>query len=129
MKSSKLFIGLAALFGLFAVAIGAFSKHALEKGFSAEALQLIETGMDYQMFHIAALLGVGILSSLHRNHDASTLKISGLAFVLGILLFSGGLYAYAITENELFSKIPPFGGILFMIAWLFLFFFSFRKYK
>jgi len=127
MKSSKLFIGLAALFGLIAVVIGAMSTHAIDKGFSAEALQRIDTGLKYQMFHVAALFGVGILASLHRNHDAVTLKLSGLSFIIGILLFSGSLYAYALTGNELFSKTTPFGGLSFMLGWLFLFFFSFRK--
>ena len=127
MKSSKLFIGLAALFGLIVVIIGALSAHAIDEGLSTEALKQIDTAVKYQMFHIAALLSVGILDSLHRNHDATTLKLSGLAFVLGILLFSGSLYVYALTGNELFSKITPFGGLSLMLGWLFLFFFSFRK--
>lgn len=127
MKSSKIFIGFAALFGLLAVVIGALGAHAIDKGFTADAIQRIDTGLKYQMFHVAALLGVGILSSLHRNHDALTLKLSGLCFVLGVVLFSGSLYAYAITDKALFGNITPFGGVLFMLGWLLLFFFSFRK--
>jgi len=127
MKSSKIFICLAALFGLLAVLIGALSTHLTELSLSTEALQLIDTGLKYQMLHTPALLGVGILASLHRNFDSITLKLSGLAFVFGLLLFSGSLYALAITENELLGKITPFGGISFMLGWLFLFFFSFRK--
>lgn len=127
MKSYKVFIGLAALLGLTAVIIGALSAHALEKGFSTDALQQIDTAFKYQVFHLLALLSVGILASLHRNSDAITLKFSGLFFILGILLFSGSLYALAITGNASFGKITPFGGISFMLGWLFLFFFSFRK--
>lgn len=127
MKSYKVFIGLAALFGLSAVIIGALSAHAIDRGFTEEALQRINTGFKYQVFHIAALLSVGVLASLHRNFEAITLKLSGLFFILGILLFCGSLYVYAITDNEAFGKITPFGGISFMLGWLFLFFFSFRK--
>lgn len=127
MKSYKVFIGLAALFGLLAVVIGALNAHAIDRGFSAEALQRIDTGLKYHVTHIAALLSVGVLASLHRNYDATTLKLSGFAFILGILIFSGSLYAYAITGNDVFGKITPLGGISFMLGWLFLFFFSFRK--
>lgn len=127
MKSYKIFIGFAALFGFLAVVIGAFGAHAIEKGFSAEAIQRLDTGLKYQVSHIAALLSVGILTSLHRNFDSTTLKLSGITFILGILLFSGSLYAYAITGNELFGKITPFGGLSFLLGWMFLLFFSFRK--
>ncbi len=127
MKSSKIFIGLAALLGLTAVVIGALGAHAIERGLAAEAVQRIDIGLKYQFYHIAALLGVGILTSLHRNYDSTALKISGIAFVLGILLFSGSLYAYAITGNELFGKITPFGGFSLIFGWLFLFFFSLRR--
>lgn len=127
MKSSKIFIGLAALLGLTAVIIGALSAHAIERGLSVEAVQRIETGLKYQFYHVTALLSVGILTSLHRNYDSKTLKISGMAFTLGILLFSGSLYTYAITGNELFGKITPFGGFSLIFGWLFLFFFSLRK--
>ena len=127
MNSFKVFIGVAALFGLSAVIIGALGAHAVERDLSTEAIQQIDTGLKYQFFHTIALLCVGILASLHRNFDSATLKLSGLAFILGILIFSGSLYAFAITGNELFSKITPLGGFSFIIGWLFLFFFSFRR--
>ncbi len=127
MKSYKIFIGFAALFGISAVVIGALSAHASGNGFTAEAIQRIDTGLKYQFHHIAALLAVGVLSSLHRNFDSLMLKISGIAFILGIFLFSASLYAYAYTGNEIFGKITPFGGLSLILGWLFLFFFSFRR--
>ena len=127
MKSYKIFIGIASLLGLAAVVIGALSAHAIDRGLSAEAIQRIDTGLKYQFYHVISLLGVGILTSLHRNFDSLTLKISGIAFILGILLFSGSLYAYAITGNELFGKITPFGGFSLIFGWLFLLLFSLRK--
>lgn len=127
MKSYKLFISLAALFGLTAVIIGALSAHAIENGLSVAAVRQLNTGLKYQFYHVAALLAVGILASLHHNSDSIRLKISGTAFLLGILLFSGSLYFYAITGNELFGKVTPVGGFCFILGWLFLFLFSFRK--
>jgi uncharacterized membrane protein YgdD (TMEM256/DUF423 family) len=127
MKIHKLFIAFTALFGVSAVIIGSLSAHAIDKGLSIESLQRLETGLEYQFYHVVALLGVGILASLHRNSDSLLLKLSGLAFITGILLFSGSLYIYAITGDELFGKVTPFGGIFFIFGWLMLFFFSFRK--
>ena len=127
MKTYKLFIALTAMLGLSAVILGSMSSHLLDQDLSKEALEHIDTGLKYQFYHVCALLGIAILSSLHRNQDSSTLKISGYAFILGIILFSGSLYSYAITGNEQFSRITPFGGISFILGWLFLFFFSFRK--
>ena len=127
MKTYKIFIGLAGLLGFSAVVIGALSAHAIERGLSLDAIQRIDTGLKYQFYHIAPFLSVGILASLHRNFESTMLKLSGLAFLLGILLFSGSLYCYAITGNELFGKITPFGGLSLILGWLFLFFFSLRK--
>lgn len=127
MNSHKLFIAFAAFFGLVAITIASIGTHSIEKDLTVEALKRLDTGLKYQFYHVAALLSVGVLSSLHRNNHSARLKISGSAFILGILLFSGSLYAYAITGNQIFGKITPFGGISFIIGWLFLFFFSFRK--
>ena len=127
MKSYKLFISLAALFGLLAVIIGSLAAHAVDKGLTAEALQRIYTAQEYQFYHVAALLGVGILGSLHRNYASMLLKLAGLFFTLGVLLFSGSLYAYALTDNELYGKVTPLGGISFILGWFFLMLFGFRK--
>lgn len=127
MKTYKVFLAFTALFGLLAVIIGSMGTHMFEGNLSAEAQNRIDIGLKYQFYHVFALLGVGILASLHRNHGSITLKLSGFAFILGILLFSGSLYSYAITGNQQFGQITPFGGLTFMLGWLFLFFFSLRK--
>ena len=127
MKSHKLFISLAALFGLLAVITGSLAAHAIDKGLSPEALQRIYTAQEYQFYHVAALLSVGILGSLHGNQTSILLKLAGLFFLQGILLFSGSLYAYALTDNELYGKVTPFGGISFILGWLFLMLFGMSK--
>ncbi len=128
MRSHQVFIAFAALLGLCAVVIGSMGAHLLDQSLSTEALDRIDTGLKYHFYHILALFGVGILASLHRNHDSASLKLSGWAFIFGIILFSGSLYAYSITGNSEFGKIAPFGGISLMLGWLLLFFFAFRKH-
>jgi uncharacterized membrane protein YgdD (TMEM256/DUF423 family) len=129
MKTSKLFLFFAALFGLLAVIAGAFGAHILEKNLNTQLLQRLHTGVEYQFYHTAALFGVGILSSLHRNYSSRLLKLSGFCFILGILLFSGSLYAYALTGDVKFGMITPFGGISFMLGWLFLLIYPLTKKK
>ncbi len=129
MKTSKLFLLFAALFGLLAVIIGAFGAHVLEKNLSAQLLQRLHTGVEYQFYHTAALLSVGILSSLHRNYASKLLKLSGFSFILGILLFCGSLYAYALTGETKFGMVTPFGGVGFILGWLFLLGYTLAKKK
>lgn len=120
-------MSIAALFGLLAVIIGAFGAHVLEKNLTEHALHRLQTGVEYQFYHAFALLGVGILCSLHRNYDSRLLKLSGGAFIIGILLFSGSLYAYALTGISKLGMITPFGGSAFMLGWIFLFFYALKK--
>lgn len=127
MKSGTIFLFFAALFGLLAVIIGAFGAHGLEKSLSDHALQRLHTGVEYQFYHVAALLSIGILSSLHRNHDSLLLKLSGVSFIIGILLFCGSLYAYALTGNSKLGMITPFGGGAFILGWIFLLIYSLKK--
>jgi len=127
MKSYKLFISLAALLGLLAVIIGSLAAHAIDKGLTPEAFERIYTAQEYQFYHVAALLSVGILGSLHRNQTSILLKLAGLFFLLGIILFSGSLYAYALTGNALYGSVTPFGGISFILGWFFLMIFGLSK--
>lgn len=128
MRSHQIFIAIAALLGLTAVIIGSMGAHLFDKTLPIEALERIDTGLKYQIYHTLALLSVGILASLHRNYDSTSLKLSGWAFILGMFVFSGSLYAYSFTGNAEFGKATPFGGIGLMLGWLLLFFFSFRKH-
>ena len=144
MKSYKLFIFFAALFGLLAVIMGAISSHAIGQGvenkeflksicdqcsLTENGAELISKGIKYQFYHVAALFGVGILSSLHRNYESTLLKLSGFSFILGIILFSGSLYLLAITGNDSFSKTVPFGGTSFMFGWFFLMLYPLTRKK
>ena len=124
------FLALAAFFGMLAVMIGAFGAHGLEDILSEHAKQRYQTGVSYQFYHVAALLVIGVLSAIqnssHKNQPR-LLTFSGMFFVLGILLFSGSLYLYALTGKTYFGIITPVGGLSFIAGWLCLLVFSMKS--
>ncbi len=119
----NIFLALGAFFGFLAVVIGAFGAHSLENAISLHALQRYHTGVEYQFYHVVALLSVGVLSAKHTNIPLK-LKLSGLFFVLGIILFSGSLYLFALTGKTYYGMITPLGGLSFIIGWLYLLLYS-----
>ena len=126
---AKLFIQLAALNGALAVMIGAFGAHALKVRLTPELLSVYETGVQYHFWHSLALLAVGLLA--FQLPDSRALMASGIAFIVGIILFSGSLYLLASTDIRQLGFMPvglitPFGGISFIIGWLLLLISSFR---
>lgn len=109
------FLALGAFSGLIAVALGAFAAHALRARLDAALLATFETGARYQMYHALALLAVGLLA---ERAPTRLLATSGLLFVAGTILFSGSLYALALTGARGFGAITPFGGVAFLLGWL-----------
>ena len=126
---AKLFIQLAALNGALAVMIGAFGAHALKARLTPELLSVYETGVQYHFWHSLALLAVGLLA--FQLPDSRALMASGIAFIVGIILFSGSLYLLASTDIRQLGFMPvglitPFGGMSFIIGWLLLLISSFK---
>ncbi|HKT79570.1 MAG TPA: DUF423 domain-containing protein [Vicinamibacterales bacterium] len=113
MDRTILFIG--ALAGLTGVAFGAFGAHFLKARLTAEMLAVFETGVRYQLYHAAALVGAAALSG--RISDRS-LTLAGWLFGVGIVLFSGSLYALALTGIGVLGAITPLGGVAFIAGWL-----------
>jgi uncharacterized membrane protein YgdD (TMEM256/DUF423 family) len=114
---SKIFFLLGCTFSFLGVALGAFGSHVLKQKLAPEMLQVFETGVRYQMYHAFALLVVAW--TLHSWNIAGV-ATSGWWFVAGILLFSGSLYALALSDVKWFGAITPFGGLCFLIGWLWL---------
>ena len=120
----KKFIATGSVLAAIAVALGAFGVHGLKKIVSAETVQTFQTGVQYQMYHSLALLLTGLLYEKCHQKFA---KIAGLLFLIGIILFGGSLYLLTVFNAaetvgmEKFGLITPFGGIAFIIGWLFLF--------
>ncbi|VTM24869.1 Protein of uncharacterised function (DUF423) [Stutzerimonas stutzeri] len=121
MKNKWLLI--AALSGFFCVALGAFAAHALGHVLDEKALAWIDTGLKYQIFHTLAVLVI----ALSLWHEAKFARLAMLAWSLGILLFSGSLYALAFGAGKFLVWITPVGGTLFLIGWLCLAYGSFKS--
>ncbi|MGB5600776.1 MAG: DUF423 domain-containing protein [Thiothrix litoralis] len=118
-KNHFLLIG--SLSGMLAVILGAFGAHGLEQLVDAKMLQRFHTGVEYQFYHSLALLLISILYKSIRN---KYVMFAGYAFLLGMVLFSGSLYAYVLTGVKGFAMVTPLGGLSFMIGWALLAFSS-----
>ena len=112
---ANLFISLASLSGLLAVAFGAFGAHALRGRLDAYAMGVFETAVQYHFYHSLALLAVGVLA-LSQPHTV-LLKSSGWLFLLGLVLFSGSLYILSLSGIKWLGAITPLGGLAFIAGW------------
>ena len=116
MLMTRIFLGVGAILGGLSVAAGAFGPHALRPKLSERAIEIFQTGVHYQMYHALALLLVALL--LGRTEAAqSTLVAAGFAFIVGVAIFSGSLYALSLTNIKWLGAITPVGGVAFMVGW------------
>ncbi|WP_444678967.1 DUF423 domain-containing protein [Halomonas sp. E19] len=106
---------LAALSGALAVVAGAFAAHALQGALPARLLAAFETGVRYQMWHTLAMLGVLAWRSVRPRRGQ--VLVLGL-WTAGIVLFSGSLYAMALSGARGLGMITPLGGVLLIGGWL-----------
>jgi len=113
----RLFISLGAISAFVAVAAGAFGAHALRERLSASLLETFQTGATYQMYHALALVGVGLLLARFSVEGSGWLSAAGWLFVAGTVLFSGSLYALALTDTRWLGAITPLGGVAFLLGW------------
>jgi uncharacterized membrane protein YgdD (TMEM256/DUF423 family) len=113
-RQARLFCVLGAVFALVAVAAGAFGAHALKARLGADPLAVFETGARYQMYHA---LGLFVAAGAASVRPARAATVAGWLFVLGIVLFSGSLYALALSGVRLLGAVTPFGGLSFLAGW------------
>jgi uncharacterized membrane protein YgdD (TMEM256/DUF423 family) len=109
------FLFLSAVSGFLSVALGAFGAHALRDSLDVYHLGVFKTGVEYQFFHTFALAMVAWLIGL--KPQSRLLKASGYLFAVGILVFSGSLYALAISGVKTWGAVTPLGGVAFLIGW------------
>ena len=113
---TKIFLAIASIFAGLSVGAGAFASHALKDKLSERALEIFETAARYQMYHALALLLVALLINQTESSQPS-LVIAGWAFIIGIVVFSGSLYALSLTDIKVLGAITPLGGLAFIIGW------------
>ncbi|ERN51669.1 hypothetical protein BTR22_03605 [Alkalihalophilus pseudofirmus] len=115
---AKLFILLGSIVMALSVAIGAFGAHGLEPRLSERMMKNYQTGVQYHMIHGIGLLIVGIVAL--KLTSSSMLNGAGWSFLIGIILFSGSLYAMALTGITKLGAITPIGGLAFIVGWVLL---------
>jgi uncharacterized membrane protein YgdD (TMEM256/DUF423 family) len=108
---------IAAINGFLAVAAGAFAAHGLEARLDGRMLGAFETGARYHMFHA---LAIGIAALAMRGSAAMPAQAAAAFFLAGIILFSGSLYALALTGIRGLGIVTPLGGVAFLAGWLLL---------
>jgi len=113
MANTFLLVG--ALAGFLGVAAGAFGAHGLRSRLSPDMLAVFETAVRYQMYHVFALLMTAAV--MVRAGDARLLTLAGWSFITGMVLFSGSLYALALTGISSLGAITPLGGLAFLVGW------------
>ena len=126
------FLLLGAALGLIGVALGAFGSHALGAKLPPERIATFETGIRYQMWHALALFLIVLVDAwepmsggpafyvLSERGGAPLLFAAGWSFAAGIVLFSGSLYALAVTGRRRWGAVTPFGGAGLLLGWAFL---------
>ncbi len=113
------YLAITAFLGIITIILGAFGAHALKESLSPESLKSFETAVRYQMYHVLFLLFINTtqLLSIKSKNTIS------LIVLLGILFFSGSIYAITIgnVSPKLIWFITPLGGLLFIVGWILLF--------
>lgn len=114
---------LAGLFGALAIFSGAFLAHQLKQKMPPAAVDVYETAVRYQFYHVFALMAAGIL---YEKFKSPWISRAGNCWIAGILLFSGSLYIISVLMTK-GSPVPfvlgictPLGGLGFILGWIFL---------
>lgn len=119
----KSFLKTAVLLGALSVMLGAFAAHGLKQVLAADTLQVFETAVRYQFYHVFALLAAGIL---YKDFTNKLIRWAGYFFMAGIILFCGSLYLLCYVKQQALplnwiGAITPFGGAAFIAGWFCLF--------
>lgn len=106
---------IASLAAALGIGLGAFGAHALKDTLAASgSTDTWEKAVFYHLIHAVALLALSLAPSSLKT------KWTSILFTVGILLFSGSLYALALTHIKAFGPITPFGGLAFIAGWIIL---------
>jgi uncharacterized membrane protein YgdD (TMEM256/DUF423 family) len=110
----RLFFILGSLSAGLGVALGAFGAHALKARLAPDMLAVYEVGVRYQLVHALALLAVAWAAT---RWPGTWVHASGWLFVVGTLLFSGSLYALALSGVRGLGAVTPIGGVAWLAGW------------
>ncbi|MEM7543397.1 MAG: DUF423 domain-containing protein [Pseudomonadota bacterium] len=112
---TKLFVIFSGVFGALAVVIGALAAHGLKSRLTDDALGSLDLASKYMLLHAGALFACAAFNQLLGG--MSFFRYAGGFYVLGVILFCGGLALAALTGQRFWSTLAPFGGTALIIAW------------
>ncbi len=113
----RTFLALGAISAAISVAAGAFGAHALKARLSPDLLAIFETGARYEMYHALGLVAAA-WAGARAPAAAGAAAWAGWLFLAGTVLFSGSLYALALTGVRSLGAVTPFGGVAFIAGWI-----------
>jgi uncharacterized membrane protein YgdD (TMEM256/DUF423 family) len=113
----RVLLGAGAILGFLGVAAGAFGAHMVRERLRPERLDNWNTAADYQLWHALATIAAGIAAARWESGAAAA---AGWCFIAGTVVFSGSLYALALTDRAKLGAITPVGGVLLLVGWAFL---------
>lgn len=99
-----------------AVAMGAFGAHGLRSRLDAYSMSVYEKAVFYHFVHALGILAVAVLARVGAITASGQMRVAWL-LLIGILIFSGSLYALAVTGARILGAITPIGGLAFIAAW------------
>ncbi|MCA9655082.1 MAG: DUF423 domain-containing protein [Myxococcales bacterium] len=106
-------LAVGAVLGLLGVAAGAFGAHGLRGSVSARDLEIWQTGAHYQQLHAVLLVAMG----LTMRSPSRALAVAAVLLTLGVLVFSGTLYAMVLGAPRVLGAVTPLGGLCLMTGW------------
>ena len=117
--SSRTILVIAGIVGALGIIIGAFGAHSLPnilkdlpEGELSKRKEWLETGVKYHMYHAAALLAIAM-----AGERMGSFSSAATAWLVGILVFSGCLYAMSLTGIKVLGAVVPIGGVAFIVGW------------
>ena len=113
---AKFYLVLGSINALLVVLIGAFGAHGLKAKLTVENMAIYHTAVQYHFYHAIGLILVGLIA--WHIPASPYLRWSAWLMIMGIILFSGSLYALSITNIRWLGAITPIGGTAFIFAWL-----------
>jgi uncharacterized membrane protein YgdD (TMEM256/DUF423 family) len=116
----RTFLVLSGVYGLLGVALGAFGAHALDRLFheAADGVDRAAWWSTASHYHLIHALALGLAAWVASRAPGVAAGLSGWAFAVGVLLFSGSLYTMALTGARWLGAVTPLGGLLLLVGWL-----------
>ncbi len=115
----RTFLFLAGINGFLAVALGAFGAHGLKRRLLplVDGAQRLEWWQTAAHYHLAHALALGLVAVLAARVTGGLPRTAGWAFQVGILLFSGSLYAMTLSGVRALGAVTPLGGVGLLVGW------------